>query len=115
VVAWLLLRLPKTNAYAEDLLRKRGDLLWESIEEWDKTERSYDGNVVLFKASDLSDIGSVKFKKYLGWEYVIANEFKAFDVPGNHANLLNEDNSKIVADRIRMVLSNKPIDELDKY
>jgi len=90
--------------YAEELLRKRGNLLWQSIEIWDKHEHHYQGNTALFKALDLSDIGNVQFKDCLGWDNILTEGFQTFDVPGNHSSLLNEENSKVVAGKLRNIL-----------
>jgi len=97
----------KKGSYAEDLLKKRGKLLWQSIELWDKHERHYQGNTALFKALDLSDIGNVQFKDCLGWDNILTEGFQTFDVPGNHASLLNEENSKVIAGKLRNIFSAK--------
>jgi len=89
---------------SEDLLGKRGDLLWKSIEVWDKSDNEYKGNTALFRATDLSDFGNVQLKAGLGWEDVLLDEFPIINVPGNHANLLEPENAKVIAGKLKDVL-----------
>lgn len=91
--------------YDADLINRRGELLWQSIIDWDKKLNRYDGDVVIFQAQDLSALGSVTLEKGLGWKEVLTTPFKVVYVPGSHANLLDADNEGRVAKEIKAIVS----------
>jgi len=86
---------------------KRGELLWESITNWDVKTHSYSGDVVLFQATDLSEMGRITTKAGLGWSEIINNDYSIIEVPGSHSNLLKEPNVDIIAENLKTILENK--------
>ncbi|MGH1486105.1 MAG: amino acid adenylation domain-containing protein [Cellvibrionaceae bacterium] len=90
--------------YNSHLIERRGDLLWKSIVNWDAKNNTYDGDAVVFQATDLSEMGSLRLEKGLGWKSVLTANHTIVDVPGNHSNLLKEPNVSAVAKALSEVI-----------
>jgi len=93
-----------TQLYNHDLAGLRGDLLWQSIVSWDDTNASYKGDVVLFEALELTEMGSLDLQKGLGWKELLQKKLKIIDVPGNHSDLLRGESVKVIAENLNKLI-----------
>lgn len=71
----------------------------------DYLPQPYDGQVVLFKASDRAEIGYVPKDRSLGWREFIKN-LQIYDVPGEHLAILKNDGAKLIAGVMSSCINN---------
>jgi len=89
---------------AERLAEMRDQQYDNAMAEWDKTAPSYDGDIILFRATDLSDLPGLSIDPDLGWRRLIKGTLTIHDLPGNHLGILRPPNvqrlTAILRDRI---------------
>jgi len=63
-----------------------------AIAEWDKIAPSYDGDAILFRATDVSDYPGLTIDRDLGWGRLIKGRLTIHDLPGTHLGILRPPN-----------------------
>jgi amino acid adenylation domain-containing protein len=79
-------------ASASDSAQRLGELrdqqYTNAIAEWDKIAPSYDGDAILFRATDVTDYPGLIIDRDLGWARLIKGKLTIHDVPGTHLGIL---------------------------
>jgi thioesterase domain-containing protein len=75
-----------------------------AIAEWDKTAPSYDGDVVLFRALDVSKFGAAVVAPDLGWRRLVRGKLSIHELPGDHLGILERPNVERLAEILRQYL-----------
>jgi amino acid adenylation domain-containing protein len=89
---------------AQRLAELRDQQYTNAIAEWDKTAPTYDGDALLFRATDATDYPGLTIDRDLGWQRLIKGRLSIHDLPGSHLGILRPPSSHrltaILRDRI---------------
>jgi thioesterase domain-containing protein/acyl carrier protein len=77
---------------AQRLAELRDQQYTNAIAEWDKVAPTYDGDAMLFRATDVTDYPGLTIDRDLGWQRLIKGRLTIYDLPGSHLGILRPPN-----------------------
>jgi amino acid adenylation domain-containing protein len=88
-------------AEANKLVELRNAAYEDAMGRWEKTAPKYAGDVVLFRAKDVSEYPGLAIDPDLGWRRFMLGKLEIIDMPGNHLGILRAPNVYKLAAVIR--------------
>jgi amino acid adenylation domain-containing protein len=95
---------PTDEIDAARLGEMRNQAYEDAMASWDPVAMPYEGDAVLFRATDTSQYGSLTIAPDLGWRRLVRGRLSIHDISGSHIGMLQPHNAVRLADVMRQHL-----------